>query len=104
MSSAAEQHLKAVHELRCVVRAGSHAGPIHAHHCLTGGHRKEARNHFNAAALCWNHHQGPQGIHTLGRKKFQEQYGDELELIRRTRQACQCKACIEYRLNPPAQE
>jgi len=49
------------------------------HHCGTGmGGRKD---HDKVAPLCHEHHQGKQGIHTLGRKRWQQIYGTEQELM-----------------------
>jgi len=30
----------------------------------------------NLAVLCFNHHTGADGVHTLGRKTFRAQFGD----------------------------
>jgi hypothetical protein len=49
------------------------------HHCETGmGGRK---NHDKVIPLCHFHHQGEQGIHTIGRKAWQEKYRTEQELM-----------------------
>jgi len=53
--------------------------PAAIHHCETGmGGRK---NHDKVIPLCHHHHQGEQGIHTLGRKKWQATYGTEQALM-----------------------
>lgn len=45
------------------------------HHCGTGaGGRKD---HDNVLPLCVFHHTGALGIHTIGRKKWQEKFGTE---------------------------
>ena len=50
-------------------------GPSYAHHVDTGmGRRKD---HGKVIPLCYNHHQGPEGIHTLGKKEWRRRYGDE---------------------------
>lgn len=55
--------------------------PAAIHHCGTGsGGRKD---HSKVLPLCHTHHQGLDGIHTLGRKLWQERYGTEEELIER---------------------
>lgn len=41
--------------------------PAAIHHCETGGGGR--KDHDKVAALCYIHHQGERGIHTLGRKK-----------------------------------
>lgn len=49
------------------------------HHLFTGaGGRK---NHDAVIGLCWLHHRGPQGIHFMGRKKWQTIYGYEQEML-----------------------
>lgn len=55
--------------------------PVHVHHAKTGaGGRK---NHMLVLPLCYNHHQGKEGIHTMGRKPWQEKFGTEDELLDR---------------------
>lgn len=52
---------------------------VHIHHCGTGaGGRK---NHDFVLPLCEAHHTGKEGIHSLGRKKWQALYGTEQELL-----------------------
>lgn len=63
-------------EYGCVVCACSMP---EIHHALTGaGGRK---NHDKVLPLCFNHHRGPQGIHTIGRKAWARIYGTEQELL-----------------------
>lgn len=53
--------------------------PASIHHIETGmGGRK---NHDRVIPLCYCHHQGEDGIHTIGRKKWQAKYGTEQELF-----------------------
>jgi len=53
--------------------------PCEIHHCGTGaGGRK---NHDKVIGLCWLHHRGPQGIHFMGRKKWQRIYKTEEEFL-----------------------
>jgi hypothetical protein len=55
------------------------ASPACIHHALTGaGGRK---NHDIVLPLCHFHHQGAQGIHTLGRKAWAKIYGTEQQLL-----------------------
>lgn len=49
------------------------------HHCHTGGGGR--KDHDKVIGLCWMHHRGPQGIHFMGRKKWQPIYGAEQELL-----------------------
>lgn len=32
--------------------------------------------------LCYHHHQGKEGIHTIGRKTWEEKFGDEMSYLR----------------------
>jgi hypothetical protein len=49
------------------------------HHCFTGGGGR--KDHDKIIPLCEYHHVGAMGIHTLGRKKWQAEYGSEEELL-----------------------
>jgi hypothetical protein len=49
------------------------------HHCGTGGGGR--KNHDLVIGLCFLHHRGAQGIHFMGRKKWQAIYGSEKELL-----------------------
>lgn len=52
--------------------------PACIHHAGTGmGGRK---NHDFVIPLCYEHHQGATGLHTIGRKAWQQIYGTEAEL------------------------
>jgi len=41
----------------------------------------EPRNHFKTIPLCYDHHQGKNGIHTLGKKRWRLEYGHELDML-----------------------
>lgn len=77
-TKAEKSHMESVRALGCIICGGVAA----VHHALTGmGGRK---NHMKVLPLCWTHHQGPDGIHTLSRKVWQALYGTELELLTKT--------------------
>jgi hypothetical protein len=58
------------------------SGQASIHHCETGmGGRKD---HDKVIPLCYAHHQGYIGIHEIGRKLWQEQFGTEQELMEKT--------------------
>lgn len=66
-----------VRELGCIVHLCG--APAAVHHAETGaGGRKD---HMKVLPLCYHHHQGDQGIHTLGRRRWQAIYGTEQELM-----------------------
>lgn len=60
----------------CVI-CGNHA---QIHHAGTGGGGR--KNHDFVIPLCFNHHQGVNGLHTIGRKAWQQLHGTEAELHR----------------------
>ena len=41
--------------------------------------------------LCHHHHQGGEGIHTLGTKVWEEKYGRQRDLLREFKEVCQEK-------------
>lgn len=57
---------------------------IEIHHCGTGGGGR--KNHDYVIPLGHYHHRGAEGIHTIGRKKWQAHYGSERELFEKTMQ------------------
>jgi len=71
------EHLAWVKEQPCVV-CGSR-DQVAAHHC--GIKMGMAKNHMQAIPLCFDHHQGKNGFHTLGRKAFAKRFGSEAELL-----------------------
>ena len=77
MKKAEQTHLHKIKSLPCVVCG--HPPPSAAHHCLTGMGRK--KNHFKVIPLCWSHHQGINGIHTIGKRLWQSMYCTEAELL-----------------------
>ncbi len=71
-TKAEKEHMAKVAGLGCCICG---AVMVHVHHAGTGmGGR---RDHMKVLPLCYNHHQGKQGIHTLGRKVWGEKFGTE---------------------------
>lgn len=64
---AEELHLERVASVGCVVcrRLGRGYVPAHVHHV---GEGTSKRSDFAVVALCPDHHVGPEGFHTLGRR------------------------------------
>lgn len=55
--------------------------PASIHHRRTGTGLMRA-GHDQAMPLCHHHHQGKEGVHTLGRRAWEDRFGiTELELI-----------------------
>lgn len=65
-----------IRALGCIICGTSNP---HLHHALTGSGRR--KDDTKVLPLCYFHHQGEQGIHTLGRKVWQALYGTETELL-----------------------
>ncbi len=53
-------------------------GRSNVHHIRING---EPRDHFKTIPLCWNHHQGPEGIHGLGKYTWRKINGHELDML-----------------------
>lgn len=49
------------------------------HHIRRGGMK---RSNAPVIPLCWHHHQGPKGVHGLGRRAFVDEYGITEEELR----------------------
>jgi hypothetical protein len=85
-TKAQKEWMERVRRLGCRVCRNLNLGdtPAAIHHCLTGaGGRKD---HWKVLPLCHYHHQGEQGIHTLGRKVWQAKYGTEEQLMQQVRE------------------
>lgn len=59
--------------------------PATIHHIRAGMGMGQRNSHYNVLPLCHNHHQGKEGIHTLGTKTWQRKYGDEKELLKKVK-------------------
>lgn len=70
-------------EIGCIVGPTlSCEGVSEIHHCLTGaGGRKD---HDKVICLCYGHHRGRDGIHTISRKIWQLKHGSEISLMVKT--------------------
>lgn len=76
MNKAQKERAAKLSEMGCVVCG---AMPVELHHLFTGGGGR--KNHDYLAPLCFNHHRGQSGIHSLGRKKFARLFGTEQDLL-----------------------
>ena len=87
MTKAEKQHKAKLAEMACVICEriyGQHpGGNVTLHHLRTGGWGKGG--HETLIPLCHRHHQGSEGIHTLGTKAWERFFGvsqkDLLDLI-----------------------
>jgi hypothetical protein len=85
-TKAQKEWMDRVRSLGCRVcrNLGLGETPASTHHCLTGA--GGSRDHWKVLPLCHFHHQGEQGIHTLGRKVWQAKYGTEEQLMQQVRE------------------
>lgn len=63
--------------LGCIVCGG----PAMVHHIRSGMGMGQRASHYQTIPLCYNHHQGREGIHTIGTKVWQIIHGYERELL-----------------------
>jgi hypothetical protein len=78
-TKAEHDHLNLVASHPCMVCNNQN---VNVHHIRESG---EPRNHFKSIPLCYDHHQGPNGIHTLGKKEFYKRYGHEIKMLKKLR-------------------
>lgn len=76
------RHMARIAQMGCVICAIT---PVSVHHAETGGGGR--RNHMKVLPLCYNHHQGREGIHTIGRKLWRHRYGTEIDLLEKVKNA-----------------
>ena len=72
-----KDHLNWIASLPCSV---CKCKPVQVHHIRLNA---EPRNHKKTIPLCWEHHQGPEGIHFLGKYEFRKRFGHEMEMLKR---------------------
>ena len=73
-------------ELKCAVCEAFgfvQIGPTYAHHTICGRYSQEKTPDREAIGLCWDHHQGPQGIHT-DKAAWVRQFGSDRDYIAAT--------------------
>ena len=90
MTTAAEhRHLDRVARLGCVLcrHIGYYGTPAEIHHPRTGVGAGRKASHFDAIALCPEHHRlGSESLHVMGRKAFERHHGiTEMELLQITK-------------------
>jgi hypothetical protein len=69
-------YLNRVASLGCII-CGK---PANVHHIRISG---EPRDHKKTIPLCYDHHQGKEGIHFLGKHVWRKKYGHELDYLKR---------------------
>ncbi len=69
-------HLNWVASQPCMIPGCSNRPAVH-HIRILG----EPQDDKRTIPLCWFHHQGPEGIHFLGKREFRGRYGHELNML-----------------------
>ncbi|MDX5416057.1 MAG: hypothetical protein LPK88_07025 [Alphaproteobacteria bacterium] len=70
-------HLARVAQLPCVI-CGSR--PVEVHHVICGRYGQRRATDEDTIPLCYNHHRGPEGIHTI-RAEWVARYGEDHEWL-----------------------
>ena len=81
-NAAERAYMGRVADLGCVVCQQ----PAQVHH-LTGAGMGLRAAHSEIIPLCMNHHTGNEGIHTIGKRTWQERYGYEREFLELVKEA-----------------
>ncbi len=78
-----KRHLGRVAALGCCVcnSLGYEDSVAAIHHVRHGQGMGQRARHDQAIGLCFRHHQGPEGIHTLGTRAWEKLFGTEQELL-----------------------
>lgn len=82
------EHMGRVAALGCILcqHLGYGETPAEVHHPRTGAGMGRRADHTDGVPLCVEHHRGDTGLHGLGRKAFEREYGiTELDLIALTK-------------------
>ena len=93
MTKAEALHKSRVAELgcaRCFYIHGPHeAGPVELHHLRSGGWGRG--DYTTLIGLCVNHHRGREGIHHMGTKLWEREFGvTQQELLTWTMERIKC--------------
>jgi len=80
-------HVASLGCVLCLERLGFVGVPCQVHHKRTGMGGGRRGPHAETIGLCWLHHQGPQGIHGMGRRAWERHFSlTEIRLIEITRE------------------
>jgi hypothetical protein len=60
-TAAGRKHMARVAKLNCVI---CHSWPVEVHHVCSERYSSAKASDFETIPLCFNHHRGPEGIHT----------------------------------------
>ena len=82
MTKAEKAHKEALAGMGCMVcrkTMGIIDGPVELHHLRSGGWGKG--DYLTLIPICYEHHRGAVGIHTLGTKAWSHLYGTQQEFL-----------------------
>lgn len=75
--AAGKAHMARVAQLACVICG---ARPIEVHHCISGRYGQRKASDMDTISLCFNHHRGPEGIHT-NKAAWEELNGPDTDFL-----------------------
>lgn len=81
MNKKEKEHLNMVASLGCAVCGNME---VQIHHIRDNGSMGKKASHFETIGLCFYHHQGAEGFHTLGKRAWEEKYGTQREHLAKT--------------------
>jgi hypothetical protein len=87
LNNTEKQYLSQVFELGCAIcrRLGYGETPPHLHHMRSGVGKGQRATNYEVIPLCPFHHTGNGGIHGMGLRAFEREYGvTEVELVQET--------------------
>lgn len=77
MTNDEAEHKERLSRMPCLICVSIHGphepGPVQLHHLRSGGWGKGS--YMTLIPLCYEHHMGNSGIHGLGTKRFEREYG-----------------------------
>ena len=76
--SAGKAHMARIAQRPCA--ACGKPGPSSVHHCISGRYGQRKASDMDTIPLCWECHQGPNGIHA-NKAAWQERHGPDYLLI-----------------------
>ena len=90
MKKSDRQRLDRLAQSGCVVCRNMELGesPAAIHHLIGHQYRglSQRASHQQTIPLCHFHHQGQQGIHTIGMRIWEQQFGTQTELLEQVNQ------------------